>query len=206
MTTRLELRADEIVPNRQFSHPDHIHADRSTLCMLIRDVGHRIHGPDPVSEWVPDLEHWYQRVIVPRPDLLLAAAILTVVGFFGRRRDGVDAALSTEVFEVSRRLEDAIPSVPGVLAYTTRLLSDERNYANLVILDGQDTIDRWRAVEPHPDASARLSGRFYDFIRIYRGVLDTRQITTEGTLELRSVRYWDYRSDPVWTATRDLST
>jgi len=204
--TELDLGPDDVVDGRLFAHPDHIPADHSTLNMLVRDVARRIIGPDPISVWVPDSEHWYQRVIVPRPDRLLAATAACVVGFFGRRRDDVDTDVAATVFAISRHLEDQIPSVPGILAYSTRLLSDERNYANLVLMDDFATAARWRTVEPHPRASAELSRRFYDFVRIYRAELEIADITRDGMTRLLSVRYWDYRSDPVWTATRALGT
>jgi hypothetical protein len=207
MTTAspLLLGPDDVVAGRMFAHPDHVTSDRSTLCMLIRDVQRRIDPPDgSIDVWIPSPEQWYRHVIIPRPSEIATHDRLTVIGFFGRRRDIVPLEVAKRIQDMSAVLDKKIPEVAGVLAYSTHLLVDELNYANLVLLAGPDTIGAWRDVPPHPVAAGELSKQYYAFVRIYHGAVNASELATEGTVRLERVKYWDYRSDPTWTAHREL--
>lgn len=207
MTTvsQVMLGPDDIADGRMFAHPDHVTPDRSTLCLLIRDVQRRTAGADgPIEEWIPSRDHWYRHVIVPRPAEIAMHETLTVIGFFGRRRELVPLDVAQAINDMSDKLDALIPEVPGVLAYSTHLLADELNYANLVLMDSPETITTWRDTAPHPVAAGDLSARYYAFVRIYQGSVATADLGTEGAVRLRRVRYWDYRSDPTWTAQREL--
>lgn len=202
--TAVTLTPDEEVPGRAFAHPDHVPADRSVLCVLIRDIAYRLHTGTPLDEWVPDQQRWHRHVMIPRPAAFDGPDELTVVGFFGRRRDDATPDVVRRIMEMSRTLEAALPSVPGVLSYTTSLLVDEVNYANLVLMDRPETIEQWRETAPHPAAAGRLSEQYYSHVRIYQGSIPTAWMSVEDAIRLRSVKYWDFRETPTWTATRLL--
>lgn len=204
MNAPASLRHDEEVVDRAFAHPDHIPADRSVLGVLLRDVGARLPQDRSVDVWVPDPHRWHRHVMIPDPTAFGRCAELTVVGFFGRRRDGVPTEVVDRITEMSRALEKELPSVPGVLSYTTSLLVDEVNYANLVLMDCPETIETWRHIRPHPTAAGSLSASYYDFVRIYHGSIPTARIGAQDALRLHRVRYWDFRAQPVWSATREL--
>ena len=202
----LMLGRDDVVEGRLFAHPDHITSDRSTLCMLMRDIHRRISGhPDPIDAWEPNPEDWYRHVIVPRPEAFADHERLTVVGFFGRKRDVVPLEVARAIQDLSAELDRCIPEFPSVLSYSTQLLSDENNYANLVLMDSPDAIWAWRNTAPHPAAAGEVSKSYYAFVRIYHGWIDTSAMAVEGAVRLDRVRYWDYRSDPTWMAQRELA-
>ena len=205
-TSSLSLAPDEVVPQKMFAHPDHVSSDRSTLCLLIRDVARRLSETDAALEvWEPSKENWYRHVIIPRPQAFTDHERLTVVGFFGRRRDLVSLEVARAIQDMSDLLDERIPSFTSVLSYSTHLLVDELNYANLVLLDSPEAISTWRHTEPHPAAAGALSKDYYAFVRIYHGSVATRDLAREGAVVLERVKYWDYRDDPTWTAQRDLA-
>lgn len=202
----VQLGPREVVEGKLFAHPDHIASDRTTLCLLIRDVQRRLAGASgPVEVWEPSPEQWYRHVIIPRPDSFKTHRRLTVVGFFGRKRDSVPLEVVRAIQDLSAELDRRIYQVPAVLSYSTHLLVDENNYANLVLMDSEDAIGTWRNIAPHPLAAGPVSRKYYAFVRIYHGSIDTAQMAVEGAVRLHRVKYWDYRSDPTWTAHRELA-
>jgi len=202
-TAPVQLGADEVVEGRMFAHPDHISADRSTLCLLIRDVNRRVATATGLTEvWEPTPESWYRHVLIPRPEDFSRHTRLTVVGFFGRKRDLVALEVARGIQDLS---DELIPSFAGVLSYSTLLLSDELNYANLVLLDSPDAIAAWRGIGRHPVAAGSLSKEYYAFVRIYHGSIDVESMAIEGAVRLERVKYWDYRDHPTWTAHRELT-
>ncbi|MDX1689668.1 MAG: hypothetical protein R3290_01465 [Acidimicrobiia bacterium] len=203
----VHLGPDDVVAGRAFTHPDHVEPDRAVMYLLARDFHRHLtesgEGPDPVIRHLPGPDDWYRRVVIPRPSEVAGCDRLTVVGFFGRVRDEVDPAVEAEIKALSDRLVDAVLTTPDVLGYSTHLLADERNYANLVIVRGTEVLDRWRSVDPHPRAAADVSPDYYRHVRIYRGAIAGAELC-DGTVRLDSVKYWDYRDDPVWHAVRRL--
>lgn len=200
-----DLSPEESVEGRPFADPDHIPSDRSMLGVLIRDVHRRLGGTrDAIAAWTPSPERWHRRVLIPRPEAFDGLDRVVVVGFFGRVRDQVAPEVAARIHDLSTELEQRIHEVPGVLAYSTQLLADEHNYANLVMLDRPETIDVWRKTAPHPTAAGTLSAAYYAFIRIYRGSIAMARLADEGAVCLEQVMYWDYRSQPPWAARRRL--
>lgn len=202
----VRLEPNEVVTGRMFAHPDHVSSDRTTLCLLIRDVQRRLaSATGPIEAWEPAPESWYRHVLIPRPEAFESRRRLTVVGFFGRKRDSVPLEVARAIQELSTELDRRIPEFPAVLSYSTHLLVDENNYANLVLLDSADAITAWRNMAPHPIAAGQVSQRYYAFVRIYHGSVDVERMHIEGAVQLERVKYWDYRSDPTWTAHRELA-
>lgn len=200
------LGPDDLVEGRMFAHPDHVTSDRSTLCLLIRDIQRRLKEASGfVEAWEPSPEQWYRHVIIPRPEAFTAHEKLTVIGFFGRRRELVSLDVARAIQDLSTELDHRIPETNGVLSYTTHLLVDELNYANLVLLESPDVIEAWRNTAPHPAAAGAVSKEYYSFIRIYHGSIDLADMASVGAVQLKRVKYWDYRSDPTWTAQRELN-
>ncbi|MEX2280628.1 MAG: hypothetical protein WEA76_11150 [Acidimicrobiia bacterium] len=200
------LGPDDLAEGRMFAHPDHVASDRSTLCLLIRDIQRRLlQASGFVEAWEPSPEQWYRHVIIPRPEAFARHDKLTVIGFFGRRRELVSLDVARAIQDLSTQLDRRIPQFTGVLSYTTHLLVDELNYANLVLLESPDVIEAWRTTAPHPAAAGEVSKEYYSFIRIYHGSIDLADMATVGAVQLERVKYWDYRSDPTWTAQRELN-
>lgn len=203
------LEPDEPVKRHAFAHPDHIAGDRAVLGMLARDLTVRLAGlvahDEPLISYIPNRDEWHRRVVVPRPDELDRCERLTVVGFFGRVRDQIDPEVEYRIKALGEELVDAVVDTPGVLGYSTHLLADERNYANLVLLRNPEVIEQWRTRDPHPTAAEVWSPHYYAHVRIYRGRVERRSMDREGSIRLESAKYWDFRSDPVWRAVRRLA-
>ena len=202
----VRLGPHEVVADRMFAHPDHVSSDRTTLCLLIRDVQQRLASANgSIEAWEPTRDNWYRHVLIPRPEAFESRQRLTVVGFFGRKRDSVPLEVARAIQNLSAELDARIPQFPSVLSYSTHLLVDENNYANLVLLDSEDAISAWRNLAPHPVAAGPVSQRYYAFVRIYHGSVDVERMHIEGAVQLERVKYWDYRSEPTWTAHRELA-
>ncbi len=194
------------VERRAFAHPDHIPADRAVVCMLLRDFAAQAARADPrrpTVRYLPAPEDWYRRVVIPRP--LPRRATLTVVGFFGRMRDLIPEDISQRMAQLNDQMIDAVIDAPGMLGYTTHLLADERNYANLVLMRHSETITEWTASTAHRAATSEVAPCYYEYVRIYYGSIPTPALSQPDALTLSSVKYWDYRCDPVWHAVRPLT-
>lgn len=197
----------EAAPHRSFAHPDHVAADRAVLCLLIADFStHLAAAPRgaPAVCHVPDVDEWHRRIVIPKPEALDAVTTVTVVGFFGRVADAVDDEVATRIKSLGESLVGTVLETPGVLGYTTHLLVDERNYANLVLVESPEVIERWRNARLHQTAAEEWSPRYYQHVRIYRGSIDSLDQDCTTALRLESVKYWDFRCDPVWHAIRSL--
>lgn len=159
----------------------------------------------PVIEHLPAEEGWQRRSLITDPAVFFGLDIVTVVGFFGRRRHNVAPSICDQIEEMSELLFNSIPDVEGVYAYVTQLLVDEYNYANLVLVDNADVIQRWRDTAPHPTAAATVSPDYYEHVRIYNGAVPAVVMSDPAALELHCVKYWDFRQTPPWMAVRELS-
>ena len=202
----MTLKPTDAPSGHAFAHPDHIVADRATLEMLFTDFLRHLSAcateDQVVVRHVPDSDSWFRRVLIPRPVAATQREEFTVVGFFGRRRLIVAPEVNQLIADLSSALDEILPTIPGLLAYTTHLLVDELNYANLVVLDSPETISIWRDTAPHPEAAEAVSPAFYDHVRIYRGAV--RFGMSNPVLDLERVKYWDFRQTPTWHAVRVL--
>ncbi len=212
MTARLEvtqLGPTDVVPHRVFTHPDHIEPDRAVMRVLIGDLNRHVvdagRTDGAIVRYLPDEDQWFRRVVIPTPGLLAGPGEIAVVGFFGRMRDVVAPETAQRIAHLSRRLVEAVLGTPGILGYSTHLLADERNYANLVLLRDTGVIEEWRAGATHEAAARIESPNYYEYVRIYRGSIRLECLAKPDDLRLCQVKYWDYRGEPVWMAVRDLA-
>lgn len=199
----------DLVPRRVFTHPDHIEADRAVLRVLIADLYRHVAGvgavEHPVLRYIPDEEDWFRRVVIPCPETLLGLRRMSAVGFFGRVRDSITPAIAQRIAGLSRELVEAVVATPGILGYSTHLLADERNYANLVLLKDVSVIECWKAQPTHDTAARVESPNYYEYVRIYYGSVRRDRPGDAADLRLHQVKYLDYRNDSVWLAVRDLT-
>ncbi|MEM7116472.1 MAG: hypothetical protein AAF614_28815 [Chloroflexota bacterium] len=206
----LTLKREEVVVERPFTHPDHIFVDRAQICLLINDLCRQLEAV-PLSKtntsvrYFPHETDWQKRLIIPNPSRFYEPCPLTIVGFMGRKRLNIPAALSQEINAIGQSLIANFSHFPAVLAYHTQLLVDELNYANLVVLDNEEAIQKWRDFTPHPYATDVFSPKFYDYVRIYNGRLPSGGLLNPHLLQLHRVKYWDYREQPTWHAIRPLT-
>lgn len=192
--------------DHRFACAEHIAGDAAVMSMMLGELLQRARnavGADPpVFEFEPSVGDWRRRTVIPSATDLLQRRTITVVGFFGRVADVVDASLVGLIETLGEALAEAVLVTPGVLGYSTHLLADERNYANLVVLDRLETIGIWRSNATHQVAAGDVAPSYYAYLRIYNG---EATISIEPKIALHAVKYWDYRSTPVWHAVRTLS-
>lgn len=205
--TQAILGPSEAAPQHSFAHPDHIAADVAVLEFLLADATSiaRTATGGPTTVHIPTSESWHRRTQLPVPSRLLEAEKVTVVGFFGRLRDSIDPDVALAVQEVSEELAASVFSVSGLLVYSSHQLADERNYANLVVVDSDAVVECWRSRQLHITAASDLAPAYYEHVRIYNGTA-APEPRVRSRIDLTAVKYWDYRSDPTWRAMRGFET
>lgn len=209
MNPAVHLDMADVVVERPFTHPDHICLDRAVICRLIDELCWKLETLHATAEetsttYFPNSAKWQKRLVIPNPSRLMLPKPLAIVGFFGRVHLNVPPEVRHQISEGDRQLLDSFAHFPAVLAYSSRLLPDELNYANLVVLDSDDAIMQWRNAPPHPYLTDVISPDFYEHVRIYNGRLPIGGLHNSTLLQLVRVKYWDYRVNPTWHAVRRL--
>lgn len=205
--TQTLLGPAEAAPQHSFAHPDHVAADAAVLEFLLADAMSIAATAKDVQTTVhiPSTASWHRRTQLPMPSRLLEAEKVTVVGFFGRLSDTIDPDVALAVQDVSEELAASVFTMSGLLVYSSHQLADERNYANLVVVDSDAVVECWRSRSLHIAAASDLAPAYYEHVRIYNGTAAPRP-GGRPRIDLSAVKYWDYRSDPTWRAMRRFET
>lgn len=208
MANLLHLQPDEIIEERPFTRPEHIPTDQQTLsymagqvCVLLEYPYLSAQPPHIVLFNRPDNSDWFHRIVLAQPEPLRQLRPLTIVGFFGHKRDEANVALA---HEFDRILVAEIPDHPGLLSYSTMALSGG-NYANLVIFADLAARDHWSTSRAHAQAVQQLAPHYYLTVRIFHGRLPDG-IYHHHHLRLARAKYYDYQCEPRWQAVRELDT
>jgi phosphonate transport system substrate-binding protein len=130
------------------------------------------------------------RVIVNDANALLSGADLSVIGFFGLKRAGIDSNL---LDRLDRELVGEFPAYADVASYSTLELADGVNHANLVLLRADSAIEHWRTSAKHAEAVRDHAPRIYEAVRIHKGALPGGLAGSEA-VHLLSTKRFDYRS------------
>lgn len=194
---------DHDLVSRPFASVDRVPADRAEMVAMVRDLCLVLDGID-VSQHDPAGGGWSKRVILTKSGLERPDQPATVVGFFGLKRRDASDELVAAIDKMNDVLIDRFSTFASVRGYVSRVLADETNYANLVVMDNFDSISTWRNQLPHPEAAGALSESFYSNVRIYNGQL-AAGFSVPDAMSLRVVKYWDYRTSPHWRAIRQLA-
>lgn len=202
------LSSDSIVPERLFTHPQHTVYDArqlrymiATVCRLF-EMGRLSSQPQPLDRVEVEPDGRTHRLLIIRPDELeptIERPPLTVVGFFGQRLVGKELKALQSRDDL---LVELMEGQTGLLSYTTLELTCG-NFANCILFASEEAKDSWGKNAVHREIARELSPYFYNSIRLYNGVL-SKGIGRPETLHLRTVKYFDYRSQPVWRAERRL--
>ncbi|MEZ4514184.1 MAG: hypothetical protein R3C62_20105 [Chloroflexota bacterium] len=209
MNPALHLDMVDVVEERPFTHPDHVCLDRAAVCRLIDELCWKLETLPPTATetsttYFPNSAKWQKRMVIPNPSRLMTPRSFAIVGFFGCVRQNIPQMVRQQISEGDRQLVDSFVHFPAVLAYASRLLPDELNYVNLVVLDNDDAIMQWRDYPPHPYLTDVVSPDFYEYVRIYNGRLPIGGLQNSSLLQFMRVKYWDYRVSPTWHAVRRL--
>ncbi|NNF64836.1 MAG: hypothetical protein HKN07_11355 [Acidimicrobiia bacterium] len=205
--TQTVLGPNDAASQHAFAHPDHIAADSAVLEFLLADAMSiaSTSADEPTTVHIPTTESWHRRTQLPEPARLVEVEKVTIVGFFGRLGDNIDPNVARAVQEVSEELAESVFSVPGLLVYSSHQLADERNFANLVVVDSDAVVECWRSRNLHIAAATDLAPAYYEHVRIYNGTAEPKP-GKRPRIDLTAIKYWDYRCDPTWRAMRRFET
>lgn len=206
-----QLSRTDVLIERPFTHPEHAYSDLAILHNMLDEL--RIqHGqilPDhPATEsstyHFPRAEGYQKRVIIFQPHRLFDTTPLTVIGFFGQRSMPRDIDLEGAIFDVGHELLADLYLQPGIISYSTTMLADCYNYANLVLLDSDEYIEQWRQNVTHQEVNDALSPHYYANVRIYNGRLTPAGLSHRPSIDFVHVKYFDYQSSQFWRGIRAL--
>jgi hypothetical protein len=203
--TTVELTPTAELSDRPFTHPRYVQLDLQvmrfmatcTWMALERDPGP---ATEPFTVHQPTAEAWSQRLLVTQPARLCDHRPLTVVGFFGLKGANADVALAQRL---DRRLLADLSDHPDLLAYVSTCLPTG-NFGNLVLFASPEGKHHWGTSALHADAIRQLTPEYYAAVRLYNGEMSDGLAALES-LRLHLVKYYDYRSRPLWRAVRRLS-
>jgi hypothetical protein len=204
--SEIELDPQEVLADRPFTNLHHSMLDMQVMRYLVTTVCLTLeHATDPpagrpVTLYQPGPEQWMLRRVLLNPERMMAPGSLTVVGFFGQRSPSADLGHAQRL---DRQMLDDLAAHDGLLCYVSIQLVTS-NYANLVLFDSPEAKDRFGASPRHAAALRELLPGLYTSVRIYNGALP-HGVRRPDALQLHLVKYYDYRSIPVWRARRPLT-
>jgi hypothetical protein len=204
--TYVRLGRHDVVSERPFSHPDHSMHDlhilqRMTQALLkqVQQLNLPWQRRHPLVVYLREAEGHYHRQLIVDPGGLLHEQAITVVGFFGHKRNDVDGkVLSAVDAELSKELLHH----PLLLSYSSLAIGGG-NWGNLVLMRHPEGIDQWSTSPRHAYAAQVLAPTYYDGIRLHNGVLPQGILQPEG-LQLLRTKYYQYHDGlEVWRALRE---
>lgn len=208
--TLVQLNPYEELSDRPFTHLRHTVLDLQVIRFMAscgwlaleerrRTAGDAAGLSLPLAIHLPDESGWVHRLIITQPERLLEQKPLTVVGFFGLKSAGANVALAQAL---DRQLIPELMSHRELLAYISTCLPTG-NFANLVLFASAEGKEEWGKSQKHASAVGLLTPDYYEAVRLYNGELTGGLVDLES-LALHLVKYYDYRSRPLWRAARPL--
>jgi hypothetical protein len=201
----IRLERPEIIEGRPFSNVEGSFEDLVTLRYMLEALYQLLlqpvaipDRPRPLVLYLKEREYHLHRVTLSRPELLLKTSDLTVVGFCGRKRKGVDRG---PIEALDRALIAEFSQYEELLSYSSLQLKDG-NACNLVLFSQPQGIGHW-ATSPTHARAVKMSPDYYESVRLHHGLVPGG-LTSTNRLELLWTKYYDYRDQPVWRAIRKL--
>jgi hypothetical protein len=207
MENIVQLAHTDILTERPFTHPMHIPGDLSTLLSMAHELYLTLQNspdltslPQMIIFNMPDQLNWRHRQVLANPLHFTRPDPIHVVGFFSQKRSQVNME---PIKEFDQTLMMEIPHHDGLISYSSKLL-DDGNFANLVLFINEAAQMQWSRSEVHAKAANELSPNYFQWIRIYNGLLP-HGIQRSSALSLHKARYFDYEQNPVWRGERTLA-
>jgi hypothetical protein len=191
----------ELIPERPFTHTDHVSKDREVLVHMAKQARsvlekHTETLGENETVFIEEQDERYHRFFVTRPGTLSQARDLYLVGFFSHKQE---RAAADHFGDLDDQLVKQIPTYQKILSYSTMALPNG-DFGNLVLLTDEETKLKWMQGEIHNQAIALAPG-YYQFVRINNGVLPDGVLQPDA-LQITQVKYYDYEEDPPWKAVR----
>lgn len=204
----IQLGTDDIIEEKPFTRAVHTSRDadnlervRHALVRLLRHMSSDDCRCQHHLEFVEE-DGRAMRHIIMRPQDLLDATALAVVGFCGHKRAPIELPEQEEMTQVDAELVAELCQHPHMLSYCS-VETGDGNWTNLVLLSHHDGIQHWRGSARHAWAVESLTPRFYQHIRLHNGALPMGLASER--IVLTSTKYYDFSVSPSWRAIRNLS-
>jgi len=196
------LTARERLPGRPFTDPECTLADARVMGRMIRrlrlEAGAWPGRRSPVELMEYTRAGCRQWLVVPDTPAIAGARDVTVVGFFGDLRGGMDHSVVYDLeAEVVARLGRYAPT--GLLCYYDAEVA-RGLHGNLVLFGTSGVPGEWHGDVVHARAVA-LAPAHYHHVRLHRGVIPGA-LLGEGQLVIQRTRYFDFGRQPAWRGLR----
>jgi hypothetical protein len=196
------LPTGERLPARPFTDPERTLADAAVMDRMLRRLRREARSWPGSQASVEMLEHtragrrhW---LVVPSAPALGRAHDVTVVGFFGDLRPGMDhAAIYQLEADVVARLGRYAPV--GLLGYYDAEIAPAL-HGNLVLFGTREVPARWHRDRVHAAAVA-IAPHHYRVVRLHRGIIPGA-LLGRGHLAVQQTRYFDFGQRPAWHGLR----
>jgi len=196
------LAAQERLPGRPFTDPECTLADARVMGRMLGRLRLEAGSWPGWRSSVELLEYtpagWRQWLVVPDTPALAGTRDVTVVGFFGDLRGGMDHSvvydLETEVVARLGRYAAA-----GLLCYYDAEVA-RGLHGNLVLFGTPGVPGEWHGDVVHARAVA-LAPAHYQCVRLHRGVI-RGALLGKGQLVIQRTRYFDFGCQPAWRGLR----
>jgi hypothetical protein len=169
-----------------------------TLCRIMMKPEAIPNQPRPYVLFLEEIGGRFHRIALSRPELLRQPIDLTVVGFCGKKRPGVDRQ---PVDAVDDELIEEMPEHLHLLSYSTLQL-ESLNTVNLVIFSEPQGLSHWAASEKHALAVS-MAPDYYTVIRLHNALLPGG-LASHNRLVLLRTKYYDFLDKTPWRATREF--
>jgi hypothetical protein len=204
MEETVHLTAGELVHGRPFTDPVHNAEDLSAIRVMASSLRLVLAQPlpdgrRPLLIHVPTASGREHRIAISNDSPLHAQRDLAFVGFFAKRRAGVDLSLITVADD---EMIQELPSFPGILSYSSLELADG-NWANLIMVDPPEAKDHWRTSEKHAFAAREMAPKYYAIVRLHNGVFPGGLVSGRDPILVRT-KYYDFQEAALWRAEREL--
>jgi hypothetical protein len=196
------LAAAERLPARPFTDPERTLADAAVMDRMLRRLRREARSwpGGRTSAEVLKYTHGGCRdwLVVPSAPALAGAHDVTVVGFFGDLRPGMDhlAIYQLEADVVARLGRYA---GVGLLGYYDAELAPAV-HGNLVLFATSEVPHEWHRDRVHAAAVA-LAPRHYRAVRLHRGMI-AGALLGRGHVVIQRTRYLDFGQQPAWHGLR----
>lgn len=199
------MGSSDIVAGRPFTNPEGSAFDLTvlqymveTLCRILLEPQAILNQPRPVVLYLNEIGGRCHRIALSRPEALLQPGDLTVVGFCGQRRRGVDWG---PLDAVDEELIAEFPQHEELLSYSTLQLESDDS-CNLVLFSQPQGVLHWASSDKHTLAVS-MSPKYYSVIRLHNAILPGG-VMADNQLALIRTKYYDFQEEPLWQAVRDF--
>jgi hypothetical protein len=149
--------------------------------ILLRYMSQRInitlyllHEPTDTSQpllyYLEEGQKYTHRIAIYSPQELLLNNKLDFVGFISRKLQPADSQVLEEIRAIDKELIVELINTPGLMSYSSLELRDGR-WCNLVLFSGPELKMHLKKSETHAYAAFQLSPRYYDWVRLYNGIM-----------------------------------